>query len=111
MSAGSCPSMTKKHNKVIKWLNDNNPETLRNYQVHNPAYEIENNVVINNTDNVLYHTLNTDSSESESSDNIQPLNIIIENFPSCTTRKKYRSKSEICASKRHINGILYEHIY
>ena len=52
---------------------------MRNYQVHNPSYGLENNVVINNTDNVLYQSLTTDSSESESSDNIQSLNIIIEN--------------------------------
>jgi hypothetical protein len=71
--------LLKNHNKVVKWLNDNNPETLRNYQVHNPSYGLENNVVINNTDNVLYQSLTTDSSESESSDNIQSLNIIIEN--------------------------------
>ena len=36
--------LIKEHNKTIKWLNDNNPETLRNYQVHNPLTEHNENV-------------------------------------------------------------------
>ena len=38
--------LIKHHNKTVKWINDNNPETLRNYQVHNP---IENNENVNNS--------------------------------------------------------------
>ena len=70
--------LIKEHNNTIKWLNDNNPETLRNYQVHNPILE-ERTRTMTTTDNVLYQSLNTDSSESDSSDNIQSLNIVIEN--------------------------------
>ena len=75
--------LIKQHCKIVKWLNDNNPETLRNYQVHNPL--IENNENVNNsiinrtiTNNVLYESLNTDSSESDENEPIQPLNIVIE---------------------------------
>ena len=79
----NCYILIKEHNETIKWLNDNNPETLRNYQVHNPLTEhnenVNNSIVLNTTNNVIYQSLNTDSSESENSDNIQPLNIIIEN--------------------------------
>ena len=76
--------LIKHHNKTIKWINDNNPETLRNYQVHNPLVENNENVsnsnVVRTSNNVLYESLNTDSSESEeSNDNIQALNIVIEN--------------------------------
>ena len=75
--------LIKRHNKIIKWLNDNNPETLRNYQVHNPLLEyneiINNSVVTSTTNNVLYESLNTDSSGSDVSDQIQSLNIVIEN--------------------------------
>ena len=39
--------LIKQHSKTIKWLNDNNPETLRNYQVHNPL--IENNENVSNS--------------------------------------------------------------
>ena len=70
--------LIKEHNNTIKWLNDNNPETLRNYQVHNPILE-ERTRTMTTTDNVLYQSLTTDSSESDSSDNIQSLNIVIEN--------------------------------
>ena len=62
-------------------MNDNNPETLRNYQEHNPIleqYQIENNN-IRTTNNVVYESLNTDSSGSEGNENIQSLNIVIEN--------------------------------
>ena len=76
--------LIKQHNKTIKWINDNNPETLRNYQVHNPLIENNENVsnsnIVRTSNNVLYESLNTDSSESEdSNDNIQSLNIVIEN--------------------------------
>ena len=71
--------LIKQHNIVIKWLNDNNPETLRNYQVHNPVYESSNNILMNATNNVLYQSLTTDSSGSENSDQVQSLNIVIEN--------------------------------
>ena len=79
----NCYILIKEHNNTIKWLNDNNPETLRNYQVHNPLTEhnenVNNSITVNTTNNVIYQSLNTDSSESENSDNMQPLNIIIEN--------------------------------
>ena len=75
--------LIKHHNKTIKWINDNNPETLRNYQVHNPLVEnnenVSNSTVVRTNNNVLYESLNTDSSETEDiSDNIQSLNIVIE---------------------------------
>lgn len=73
--------LIKQHNKTIKCLNDNNPETLRNYQVHNPLAEHNENVNnltnINTTNNIIYQSLNTDSSESD--EPIGSLNIIIEN--------------------------------
>jgi hypothetical protein len=68
--------LIKEHNNTINWLNDNNPETLRNYQVHNPILEHERFRITNTTNNVLYQSLTTDSNES---DNIQSLNIVIEN--------------------------------
>ena len=71
--------LIKEHNNTIKWLNDNNPETLRNYQVHNPMLEDERFRIMNTTNNVLYQSLTTNSNESDSSDNIQSLNIVIEN--------------------------------
>ena len=74
--------LIKKHNETIKWMNDNNPETLRNYQVQNPIpeqYQNENNSIIRTTNNLVYESLNTDSSESEGNENIQSLNIVIEN--------------------------------
>ena len=74
--------LIKQHSKIIKWLNDNNPETLRNYQVHNPLIEnnenVNNSIITTTTNNVLYESLNTDSSESDGSEPIQPLNIVIE---------------------------------
>ena len=73
--------LIKEHNKTIKWLNDNNPETLRNYQVHNPLAEHNENVnnLISNrtTSNIIYQSLNTDSSESDEA--FGSLNIVIEN--------------------------------
>ena len=63
-------------------MNDNNPETLRNYQEHNPIpeqYQIENTSNLRTTNNVVYESLNTDSSGSEGNENIQSLNIVIEN--------------------------------
>ena len=74
--------LIKKHNETIKWLNDNNPETLRNYQFHNPLIkdnENVDNIIVRTTNNVIYESLNTDSSESDENDNIQSLNIVIEN--------------------------------
>lgn len=75
--------LIKKHDKTIKWLNDNNPETLRNYQVHNPLIEhnenVSNTIVTRTTtNNVLYESLNTDSSGSDENEPIQSLNIVIE---------------------------------
>tara|TARA_B100000925_G_scaffold213301_1_gene162810 strand:- start:1288 stop:1650 length:363 start_codon:yes stop_codon:yes gene_type:complete len=73
--------LIKEHNKTIKWLNDNNPETLRNYQVHNPLAEHNenaNNLISNRTtSNIIYQSLNTDSSESDEA--FGSLNIVIEN--------------------------------
>ena len=73
--------LIKEHYKTIKWLNDNNPETLRNYQVHNPLTEhnenINNSTNITTTNNLIYQSLNTDSSESD--ETMGSLNIIIEN--------------------------------
>ena len=75
--------LIKRHDKIIKYLNDNNPETLRNYQVHNPIYEnnetLNNSIITNNTNNILYESLNTDSSGSDDNENMQSLNIVIEN--------------------------------
>ena len=79
--------LIKKHDKTIKWLNDNNPETLRNYQVHNPLTEdnenVSNTIITRTTNNVLYESLNTDSSSpansgSDENETIQSLNIVIE---------------------------------
>ena len=75
--------LIKRHDKIIKWLNNNNPETLRNFQVHNPIYEnnetLNNSIITSNTNNVLYESLNTDSSGSDDNENMQSLNIVIEN--------------------------------
>ena len=69
--------LIKHHNKTVKWINDNNPETLRNYQVHNPIINDNLPNITAGTNNVLYQSLNTDSSESEEGEHIQPLNIVI----------------------------------
>ena len=50
---------------------------LRNYQVHNPIINDNLPNITAGTNNVLYQSLNTDSSESEEGEHIQSLNIVI----------------------------------